>query len=166
MKLIKVDPSRYQEYHSAVTEASESCYKYTGGKMDISLERTKAYLDRIANSDSRRDYFMIDNDKIIGEVVLNEMDDHACNIRIAIFNEKDQNKGYGKLAMTQALRVGFKELMLHRIELSVYDFNERGIQLYKKLGFVQEGLLRDAYKDENGYHNEIVMSMLETEFKG
>ncbi|MCH4887259.1 GNAT family N-acetyltransferase [Acidaminobacter sp. JC074] len=166
MKLINVDPDRYKEYHQAVTEASESCYKYTGGQMNISLDQAKAYLERIAGSDSRRDYFMIDNDKIIGEVVLNEMDGHACNIRIAIFNEKDQNKGYGRLAMKEALRVGFEELKLHRIELSVYDFNKRGIHVYKSLGFVEEGVLRDAYKDENGYHDEIIMSILETEFKG
>jgi len=165
MKLIKVDPKRYIEYHNAIEDASESCYKFTGGKLSFSLEKTKSYLTRIASDDSRRDFFMIDNDKIIGEVVLNEMDGDGCNTRIAIFNEKDQNKGYGKIALKEVLKLGFNELNLHRIELEVYDFNTRGIHVYKQLGFVEEGILRDAYKDENGYHNIIVMSMLKNEFK-
>lgn len=165
--LKKFSMDRQDEYYDKINHSSESCNKYTGGEISFSKKQIQAYLERIINDDSRVDFFIMLDDKIIGEVVLNEMDDYnASNIRIAIFDEKHHNKGYGSFAMKKAMAYGFNELNLHRIELSVYDFNHRGIKVYKRLGFVEEGIKRESYKDKNGYHNEITMSILKKEFRG
>jgi ribosomal protein S18 acetylase RimI-like enzyme len=47
-----------------------------------------------------------------------------------------QNRGLGTEATRLALRFGFDELGLHRIQLVVNGFHERGIATYKKVGFV------------------------------
>lgn len=158
---------RLDEYHHKITHSSEECNKYTGGAISISKEKTKAYFERIIGDDSRVDSFIMLDDEMIGEVVLNYIDSNdSCNIRIAIFDEKHQNKGYGSKAMKDAIANGFNTLNLHRIELGVYDFNHRGIKVYERLGFTHEGIRRDAYKDEDGYHDEIIMSILKNEFRG
>jgi putative acetyltransferase len=50
---------------------------------------------------------------------------------------------------------------LHRIGLYVAEDNEIAVSLYKKLGFIIEGTMRDAYygSDEK-YHNMLVMGIL------
>jgi RimJ/RimL family protein N-acetyltransferase len=49
---------------------------------------------------------------------------------------------------------------LHRLSLSVYEFNSRARRVYEKCGFVLEGRLRDALYCEDGWHDELVMGVL------
>ena len=52
---------------------------------------------------------------------------------------------------------------LHRLALQVFDFNERAIQMYGKLGFQTEGRLREAYFTRGKYCDIMLMSLLEGE---
>src|SRR5437879_9941124 len=52
------------------------------------------------------------------------------------------NRGYGTDAVRTLCRFGFREMNLHRISLHVYDFNPRGVMVYEKVGFREEGRLR------------------------
>src|SRR5690554_7624314 len=54
---------------------------------------------------------------------------------------------------------------LHRVELQVYDFNPRGIRAYEKLGFVHEGRRREVVWREGAYHDMLLMSILEDEWR-
>ena len=36
----------------------------------------------------------------------------------------------------------FEQLPIHRLSLDVFAFNERAIAVYRKLGFMHEGILR------------------------
>jgi RimJ/RimL family protein N-acetyltransferase len=64
----------------------------------------------------------------------------------------------------KVLAFGFEELGLHRISLGVFDFNERAIQSYERIGFTREGLLRDVRLVDGQYWSLIEMSMLESEW--
>ena len=157
---------KLDDYIKAINNCTPACYENAGGKKTFTHEEIKDYLERIITDESRFDYFMMLEGNIIGEVVLNEISKHdSANIRLAIYDDQHFSKGFGSYAMRTLIQKGFTELALHRIELEVYDFNTRGLALYKKLGFVQEGILRDAYKKET-YHDIIIMSLLEDEFKG
>lgn len=59
----------------------------------------------------------------------------------------------------------FEELHLHRLELDVYSFNPRAEKVYLKAGFKREGILRDAVMDGGKYADDILMSILEDEWK-
>ena len=54
--------------------------------------------------------------------------------------------------MRLALRFAFHELNLHRLQLTVFGYNEAAIRLYERLGFTREGhvprihLLRDGQR--------------------
>lgn len=84
---------------------------------------------------------------------------------IIIGEKKDQNKGYGKEAMTLFFNYCFDVLNLHRIVLEVYSFNERAIHLYKKLGFVHEGTFRQHSYKLGEYHDLFYMGLLDHEWK-
>jgi RimJ/RimL family protein N-acetyltransferase len=54
-----------------------------------------------------------------------------------------------------------KEQGLHRVGLHVVEDNVVAVNLYKKLGFDVEGIMRDAYYGQDEiYHNMLVMGLL------
>jgi len=162
--LREIKKSDLDAYFHAINHSTEESYKYVGGKKIFTNEQIKQYLDRIVGNNQRVDWLMTLDGDIIGEVVLMDIsDDDSAHLRLAIFDDKHFSKGYGTFAIKEILRHGFDYLKLHRIELEVYDFNERAIGLYKKIGFTEEGRLRQAYK-MNGYHDIVLMSILEDEF--
>ena len=59
-------------------------------------------------------------------------------------------------ALAEARRIGFV-----RIELSVHADNARAISLYEKVGFVTEGVQRDAVRIDGQYLDTIMMAIVE-----
>lgn len=102
----------------------------------LTEDDVRTWLEKIPTLSDRKDFAIIrESDGIfIGEVVINEVKDEVANIRLAIAQEY-WGKGYGTLAMAEALRYGFENMHLKEIKLSVFDINERGLRLYRKMGF-------------------------------
>ena len=46
----------------------------------------------------------------------------------------------------------------------VFEKNERSRRTWKRLGFIEEGLLRDEYFHEGAWHNMVRMGLLETQW--
>jgi RimJ/RimL family protein N-acetyltransferase len=59
---------------------------------------------------------------------------------IGLGDSANWGKGYGHEATRLALGFALNELNLHRVQLTVFDYNPRAIHLYEKLGFQQEGI--------------------------
>ncbi len=59
----------------------------------------------------------------------------------------------------------FEQLKLHRLELDVFSFNPRAEKAYLKAGFKREGILRDALWDGEKYADDILMAILEDDWK-
>ena len=59
----------------------------------------------------------------------------------------------------------FEELKLHRLSLDVFSFNERARKAYLAAGFREEGVLRDAVLDGEEYADDILMAILEEEWR-
>ncbi|MCS4515774.1 GNAT family N-acetyltransferase [Clostridium botulinum] len=57
--------------------------------------------------------------------------------------EEARGKGYGTQVTELVLNFAFKELNLHRIHLTVLEYNHRAIKLYEKVGFRREGTYRE-----------------------
>ena len=58
----------------------------------------------------------------------------------------------------------FGTLGLHRVALTVFEFNERAIRAYRRCGFVIEGRAREAIWRDGRWWDEIEMSMLSSEW--
>lgn len=74
------------------------------------------------------------------------------------------NQGYGTDVVRLMLKHGFETLNLHRIFLYVYETNPRAIRAYEKAGFVKEGIIRDAVYRNGCYINDLLMSVLRSEW--
>jgi len=91
--------------------------------------------------------------------------DKSASYAIGIFDPNLHSKGIGTEVTALMLEYGFETLKLHRIELRVLDYNKRGIRCYEKCGFKIDGVLRESAFVDGAYHSDIVMSILEDEFR-
>lgn len=74
-------------------------------------------------------------------------------------------RGLGRRILGEIQRIAFEELGAHRLFLDVFDDNARARHLYESMGFVFEGVLRDATSRDGEWHNLLLMSMLEDEYR-
>ena len=76
----------------------------------------------------------------------------------------EKGKGYGKESMEALFKYAFEDLKMNRLWLDVYPDNAIGIKLYESLGMHKDGVLRQNYKAERGYLDQIIYSMLIEEY--
>lgn len=87
-------------------------------------------------------------------------------MRILVGPADLRGKGYGEALVRELVRIGFRELGLHRLDLKVFDFNRSAIRCYERVGFRHEGTLREARKQGNEYWNTYIMGLLSHEWEG
>ncbi len=132
----------------------------------LTTDQLKKYLD----ATDRKIFKIIldDTQSMVGMIDLSSIDlknRSAILARVLIGERTLRGKGFGNEAIITTLRYGFEELGLHRIAINVLDFNKGAIELYKHLGFQQEGYLRDYFRIRGTYWSVYRMSILEDEFK-
>lgn len=143
--------------------------RLTGSHDDSEPDEARicAWYDTRRDQDDRLDLAVVEQTtgSVIGEAVLNEWDpgNESCSFRICLVPG-----AYGHGLGTEATRLivgyDFEELGLHRISLEVYAFNPRARRVYEKVGFVAEGVLRDALLWEGKRVDAAVMSILAPEW--
>lgn len=107
-----------------------------------------------------------ENNLHIGNVELCNIDliHKKCEFKILV-DKSHYGKGYGGEASRLILKYAFGKLNLHRVYLGVHEDNKKAQGLYKKLGFVKEGILREAFLRDGIWKNSIVMGLLDGELK-
>ena len=98
----------------------------------------------------------------IGYCGLHQSLDHGrfADLSIRICRPEYIGRGFGTDAVNQLLSVGFDDLNLARIQLTVRSDNARAIASYKKAGFVEEGLLKSAGYSAGAYRDMVIMAVL------
>lgn len=135
----------------------------------FTVEAIEQFILRAANDRSRMDFAIClsHNDALIGEVSLLEIDEQnkRGGMRIMLHSMLDADKGYGTEAMKLFVRYVFEQTTLNRLELEVLAYNPRAKHVYEKVGFVVEGVAREATYYDDRFVDEIHMSMLKSDYE-
>ena len=113
-------------------------------------------------------YFVVSDDEhdFIGIVRCDEIDPTNRSMRIGCDIVPElRGRKYGSRVYELLLKYCFDFLNMHRLWLLVIDSNTAGIHLYTSKGFREEGRLREALFRNGAYHDYLVLSILEAEYR-
>ena len=82
---------------------------------------------------------------------------------IYIGDDDYRNGGFGSDALRTLIKYGFEDLNLNRIWCEVYD-NNAALEVYKHIGFIYEGKMRENYYHEGQYWDSHILGMLKKEY--
>lgn len=110
---------------------------------------------------------LLDSDDLIGYIELDGIlwAHQVSGVAIAIGDAKNWGKGYGYEAIQLALRFAFDELNPHRVQLTVFSYNERAVALYEKLGFQREGVYREFIQRDGRRYDMYLYGLLRREWE-
>ncbi len=108
----------------------------------------------------------IEDDQMIGFVVLFGIKwrNQSATMAIGIGPSDYRGKGYGQDALKLILNYGFSELGLHRVGLTVLSYNTAAIRAYERVGFVHEGVQRQAIYRDGQRHDMLSYGILREEW--
>ncbi len=128
--------------------------------------KENAFLDKISilsKSETGKYVVIESNGKIVGHALLDpyklEVTAHAVDLTVAI-HEGHQGKGYGKAVITYLIEWAKANPKVEKIMLHVRSSNLTAISLYKKMGFVVEGVRVKLIKlGPNSYLDNVAMAL-------
>ncbi len=79
--------------------------------------------------------------------------------------EPYRGKGYGTEIINWGIDWAFRCAGLHRLSICAFSYNTGAVKLYRRLGFVDEGVERESVYRNRTWHDTIFLSMLENEWE-
>lgn len=139
-----------------------------GGKYFVSSEVEKQWVLNTINQNKNVKLAIctvVDN-QYIGNVYLTDIDyiNRKAHSHILIGNHSFWNGGYGTEAMRLLLDYAFNQRNLRRIEAVVLEDNIGSQKMHEKLGYKQEGFLRQSVYKDGVYKNQIYYALLKDEY--
>ncbi|MFW6071566.1 MAG: GNAT family N-acetyltransferase [Candidatus Bipolaricaulota bacterium] len=147
---------------------------------DLEVSQFISHFGRVLTKEAENDWYKsqaesdeptftihhLPEDKPIGNCGLhniNRGNDHG-EMGILLGEKEYWNRGLGTEAVRLITDFGFAAVGLHGISLSVKSFNNRARRVYEKVGYQIAGRVRDFYKIDGSYYDEIIMDILREEF--
>lgn len=90
--------------------------------------------------------------------------DHRASVGLELHRD-EWGKGFMTEALTEVINFGFSAMNLNRIEASVSVYNDKSLNLLKRLFFVVEGIQREQYFEDGKYHDLIILALLKRHWK-
>lgn len=168
LQLRKADQSIYDELF---TQPESAIREYLGLYSDESFEReVNRYQKGYSMFNKTFLYFFIVDKattKVIGWCGFHTWyKDHSrAEIGYMLYDNGDMKKGIMTEAIIPIIAYGFNEMQLNRIEAFVGPDNDASLNIMKKMGFKQEGHLRQHYRKGNVIEDSVLFALLKEEYK-
>jgi RimJ/RimL family protein N-acetyltransferase len=119
-----------------------------------------------------------DTPRAVQQAAQQNMQEHRCgfailrglssphrNIELKRFVIATPGQGTGSAVLSLVLQFVFDALGAHRLWLDVFEDNARARHVYRKAGFREDGVFREAIYRDGEFHTLVLMSILDREFK-
>jgi RimJ/RimL family protein N-acetyltransferase len=140
------------------------------------IERTQGYARLVGRWDAELHASEIENPSTryllarnatdtVGFAILQGVGSANQCVRLRRIAVRNAGRGVGSNLLRSVLQFCFNDLAAHRVELHVFVENERAYRAYLKIGFVEEGIIRDIHRDADGsFRSMRLMSLLRPEW--
>ncbi|WP_338751609.1 UDP-4-amino-4,6-dideoxy-N-acetyl-beta-L-altrosamine N-acetyltransferase [Bacillus sp. FJAT-52991] len=131
----------------------------------IKLQDHNRWFEKIINSDTDIYFVLLFDNKPIGLVYFNNIDDknNKCHWGFYI-GEDSVPKGSGSAMGYLGLEYIFNELKFHKVIGEVLERNTKSINFHEKMGFIKEGNLRKEILKNGDYIDIIRYGILKEEW--
>jgi RimJ/RimL family protein N-acetyltransferase len=100
----------------------------------------------------------LDGGVFVGSVTVGECDSRAGRFKMGIeIAREHRRQGHAAEATELVLTYMFGERRFHKCEVEVYAFNDASLALFRKLGFIEEGRLREHEFFAGGHHDLVLL---------
>lgn len=157
----------YKWNNDAELNYYDSEYPHQHESFETFLKRIKSVLDERNDTAELFEIHLEENDKLIGIVDIHAIDKYnrRCYVNCTIGDRDYAGKGYDVEALKMVLAHCFNQKDMHKVATTAFDFNTSWIDSVKKLGFEQEGQLREHVLKKEEYCDKLIFSLLKSEYK-
>ena len=131
-------------------------------EINLSIEQEKEWINYFLTNENSLLLIAEFDNEIIGNIDLTgnhrKIMEHTAVIGMGILKEW-RNKGLGTAFLKLAIEWSKENSILELLWLQVYTDNELGLGLYRKVGFVENGIMKNFFKQDGKYFDNLTMTM-------
>lgn len=145
----------------------EIVFYFSSMKKVFSREEELEFIKNMIDSKNDEVFSVFDEGNYIGQVSINKIDrTQSKQGRLFLAVKKEyQGKGYAHEIIKRIQGIAFEEMGLNRLYLIVRPLNYKGLQLYHRCGFRQEGVLRELYQLNGEFIDMVLMAIIKRDWK-
>lgn len=141
-----------------------------GLRYPVTLQAERDWVERGAVPSYAGAHFAVETHegRLLGTCGLydtNWPENRSAELGVALVDKTQWGKGYGTDTVRTLCRFGFEEMNLHRIELLVFAQHTAARAVYRKVGFVEEAVARQAHWGDGRWYDDVHMGLLEGELR-
>lgn len=141
----------------------EEVEPFLGARQPRDSDALAAEIEHAAAEPERHGRLVIEVDgDPVGSVAWELVNERSSIVRLERLALVPGARGRG--VALEASRALVRQLLLqrgfHRLELEIYAFNERALALADRVGYVREGLKRQAYRRHGRWNDAVLLSLL------
>lgn len=160
IRIIPTDERHVESFHRCVDQVARE-RRYLALVEAFPLEGTRGFVQALIAGAGIQVLAVDDADEVVGwcDIVRNPREGFRHNGQLGMgllppFRGAGLGKRLAVAAIERAWQAG-----LERVELEVFASNQRAIDLYRGLGFVEEGVKRRARKLDGVYDDNVFMAL-------
>jgi RimJ/RimL family protein N-acetyltransferase len=139
------------------------------GRVPITSDQERHYYDVQHNAGDRYNFeiHLIADGTYVGNIGLKDISPTHRRAELGLFiGAKEMwGRGLGGDAIVTCCRFAFLTLGLHSVKIRARADHRRGLELYRRLGFVEVGRDREAVYQSGRFHDYVALDMLESEYR-
>jgi ribosomal-protein-serine acetyltransferase len=148
---------------------SEHLRRWHAWANDVQLEHTRAYVTSVLGHFERGEALpalIVEADAVVGSCGFNRIEPRNGFAEIGYFiAASHEGRGIMTAAVRALITYGFDVLDLHRIAIGAAPDNARSRAIPERLGFTEEGVLREAERHPGRYGDIVLYSILRHEWR-
>lgn len=136
-------------------------------RLSMTRAQVQAWYDALRFEAGDRAYAIVASTAFVGYAVLTDADplNKKCEAGIIIGDSQRWGRGIGSIVVRELTRVAFAEVGMHRILAVASERNPACIRCFQRVGFKEEGRLRQANRRDGAYVDLVLLSLLEPEWR-
>jgi [ribosomal protein S5]-alanine N-acetyltransferase len=136
-----------------------------GRSTPLNANQEREFFENVVCADSSIHLLIVVDSAPVGTIGFDPIDDERRCATIGYWIAPEHHRrGYGSDAIETLLAHGFDQLGLHRVSAQVFEFNEASKRLLESVGFVEEGVHREAEFVDGEWQDAHWYGLLEDEW--